>query len=157
MIKKIALKIKGLFFWADEFLFKIPIIGKRLYLRQLTKFIISGGLLTLVDFAIYIFLTRVFFFWQTHYLWANFVSMSVGAVASFILNKNWVFKDRGENITSQYIKFWVVGGVGGMVFYQFLLYVFVETGNVYDLLGKALAAIIVLFFRFVVQKFWIFK
>lgn len=156
-MKKLILKIKGLFFWADNFLFKIPIIGKRLYLRQLVKFVISGGLLTLLDFAIYIFLTRVFLFWKNHYLWANFISMSIGAAANFILNKNWVFKDQGRNVASQYLKFWVIGGLGGMVFYQFLLYVFVETGNVYDLLGKALAAVIVLFFRFVVQKFWIFK
>jgi len=156
-MKNPFLKIKELLFWADNFLYKIPVIGKRLYLRQLVKFVISGGLLTLLDFAIYVFLTRVFLFWETHYLWANFISMSVGAVANFILNKNWVFRDQGRNVASQYLKFWIVGGIGGMVFYQFLLYAFVETGHVYDLLGKALAAVIVLFFRFGVQKFWIFK
>ncbi|MDD4996104.1 MAG: GtrA family protein [Patescibacteria group bacterium] len=156
-MKNPFLKIKELFFWTDNLLYKIPIIGQKLYLRQLVKFIISGGLLTLLDFAVYIFLTRVFLFWQIHYLWANFVSMSVGAVASFIVNKNWVFKNQGKNVASQYLKFWIIGGVGGMIFYQFLLYIFVETGNIYDLLGKALAAIIVLFFRFIIQKFWIFK
>lgn len=157
MTKRDFLNIKGLFFWIDRLLFKLPIIGKRLYLRQLVKFVISGGLLTLVDFAVYIFLTRVFLFWQVHYLWANFISMSVGAIASFILNKTWVFKDKGDNIASQYIKFWVVGAVGGMVFYQFLLFYFVELAGLYDILGKAFAAIIVLFFRFAIQKFWIFK
>jgi len=157
MTKRDFLNIKGLFSWIDRLLFKLPIIGKRLYLRQLTKFIIAGGFLTLVDFAIYIFLTRIFLFWQIHYLWANFVAMSVGAIASFILNKTWVFKDNGKNIVSQYIKFWIVGAVGGMVFYQLLLFYFVDLTGVYDILGKVYAAIIVLFFRFALQKFWIFK
>ncbi len=157
MTKKIILKTKKLFFWADSFLLKLPIIGKHLYLRQLTKFIIAGGLFTLVDFAVYIVLTRAFLFWQTHYLWANFIAMSVGAIGSFILNKKWVFKDRGDKIFSQYLKFWIVGAIGGMVFYQFLLAFFVETVHLYDLLAKAFAAIIVLFFRFGIQKFWIFK
>ncbi len=157
MTKRFFLNIKKLFSWTDRLLFKLPIVGKHLYLRQLTKFIISGGSLTLVDFAIYIFLTRVFLFWQTHYLWTNFIAMSVGALASFILNKTWVFKDKGDNIASQYIKFWVVGAAGGMVFYQYLLFAFVEYFSVYDILAKAFAAFIVLFFRFVIQKFWIFK
>ena len=157
MIKKFILKTQKLFYWADGFLLKLPIIGRRLYLRQLIKFIISGGLFTLVDFAVYIVLTRGFLFWQTHYLWANFIAMSVGAIGSFILNKAWVFKDRGDKIISQYVKFWIVGAIGGMIFYQLLLAFFVETTHLYDLLSKALAAIIVLFFRFGVQKFWIFK
>lgn len=157
MIKRIFLKIKGVFLRVDVLLTKIPFIRSKQWSKQLVKFIIAGGLVTLLDFAIYILLTRFFLFWEIHYLWANFVSMSVGAVASFALNKKWVFKDQGKNIASQYVKFWLIGGLGGMVFYQFLLYAFVETFYLYDILAKALAAIIVLFFRFSIQKFWIFR
>jgi putative flippase GtrA len=149
--------IKNFFSFIDRFLFKLPIIGKRLYLRQLSKFVIAGGLVTILDFILYIFLTRVFSFWQTHYLWANFIVLSLAAIVSFYFNKNWVFKDKGKKLLSQYLKFWVIGGVGGMVFYQYLLFVFVESVRVYDILAKAFAAIIVLFFRFVIQKFWVFK
>jgi len=157
MIKRIFLKIKNVFHELDVFLTKIPFIRRKQWSRQLVKFIIAGGLVTLLDFAFYILLTRFFSFWRIHYLWANFVSMSVGAIASFAFNKKWVFNDQGKNIASQYVKFWIVGGLGGMVFYQFLLYAFVETAYLYDILAKALAAIIVLFFRFSIQKFWIFK
>lgn len=153
----IILRAKKLFYWIDSFLYKIPIIGKRAYLRQLSKFIIAGGLVTLVDFAIYICLTRSFLFWQTHYLWANFISMSIGAVGSFILNKNWVFKNKKEKIVSQYMQFWIIGGIGGMVLFQILFAVFVEIILIYDILAKVFAAIIVLFLRFIIQKFWIFK
>lgn len=157
MTKRNFLNIKGLFSWIDRLLFKLPIIGKRIYLRQLAKFIIAGGLITILDFIIYIFLTRAFSFWRLHYLWANFISMSLGAGVSFYFNKNWVFKNKGKQVVSQYLKFWIVGGIGGMVFYQYLLFAFVEYFSIYDILAKAFAAFIVLFFRFFVQKFWIFK
>jgi putative flippase GtrA len=149
--------IKNIFFWIDGFLYKLPIIGSRLYLRQMVKFIISGGLMTVVDFAVYIFLTRTFIFWREYYFWANLVSMSVGAVGSFILNKKWAFKNTANKGLSQGFKFWLFCGLGGMIIYQFLLVLFVETFSIYDLLSKALAAIIVLFVRFAIQKFWIFK
>jgi len=113
--------------------------------------------MTAVDFAVYIFLTRVFVFWEEHYFWANLVSMSVGAFGSFILNKKWAFKNTVGKELSQGVKFWLFCGLGGMIIYQFLLVFFIETANLYDLLSKAIAAIIVLFVRFVIQKFWIFK
>lgn len=154
---KIILNIGKFFPWIDRFLFKIPFIGKRLYLRQLFKFIIIGGLVTILDFAIYIFLTRAFSFWRLHYLWANFVSMSLGAVISFYFNKNWVFKNKSKRVVFQYLKFWIIGGIGGMAFYQYLLFAFVEHFSFYDILAKAFAAFIVLFYRFFVQKFGVFK
>jgi len=157
MIKRNFLNIKRFFSWIDRILFKIPFIGKRIYLRQLTKFVIAGGLITILDFAIYIFLTRTFSFWFLHYLWANFVSMSLGAIVSFYFNKNWVFKNKEKKVVSQYLKFWIIGGIGGMIFYQYLFFALVENFSIYDILAKVIAAIIVLFFRFVVQKFWIFK
>lgn len=157
MLKTLFLSVKKIFYWTDNFLFKIPIIGKHLYLRQLSKFIIAGGLITLFDFAFYIALTRFFLFWELHYLWANFISMSIGAVGSFAINKLWVFNNRAEKVFSQYFKFWIIAGFGGMLLYQGLMTMFVEYMNLYDILGKALAAFITLFFRFGAQKFWIFK
>ena len=157
MLRKIFLAAKKLFYWIDSILLKLPIVRKHLYLRQLSKFVIAGGIFTIVDFAVYIVLTRFFLFWQIHYLWANFTGMFVGAVGNFILNKKWTFQDREKRVVSQYIKFWLIAALGGMLLYQLLMTGFVEVVNLYDILAKALAAIITLFFRFGIQKFWIFK
>ncbi|MDA2922079.1 GtrA family protein [Patescibacteria group bacterium AH-259-L07] len=156
-MRKFIVGIKKPFHWTDRILRVLPIFRKRQYLRQLTRFAISGTLFSFVDFGIYIFLTRIFLFWQAHYLWANFISMSVGAIGGFILNKHWVFNYRGGKIAFQYLQFWIVGGIGGMVFYQALLAFFVESAHIYDIIAKAIAAVMVMFFRFSVQKFWIFK
>jgi len=150
MIKKFFSKI-------DQLLFKIPLIGPRLYLRQLSKFIIAGAIATGLDFSVYIFLTRCFIFWQAHYLGANFIALSLGAIVSFCFNKFWVFKNKGKKIMSQYLRFWVVGGIGGMIFYQYLLFLFVEHLQCHDLFSKFFSAVIILIFHFSLQKFWIFK
>jgi len=150
-------KIKKIFYWIEKIILKIPIIRKYLYLRQLSKFIIAGGIVTLLDFAIYFFLTRFFDFWDNHFLWANFIAMSVGAIASYIINKNWVFKDKRKALISHYIKFWIFAGAGGMLFYQLIFYFLTTSLNLFDILSKIITALIVVFLRFIIQKFWIFK
>jgi len=137
-MRNIFLSIKKTFYWTDRIIYKLPFIGQRAYFRQLTRFIIAGGLVTILDFALYILLTRLFLFWQQHYLWANFVAMSIAAIISFYFNKLWVFKNKGKQLISQYLKFWIVGGIGGMVFYQYLLFAFVEHFSVYDILAMNL-------------------
>jgi len=134
----------------------LPVIRNHLALRQLIKFAITGGIFTIVDFAIYIFLTRLFLFFEVHYLWANFIGMASGATGDFLLNKAWTFRNHERKVLLQYIKFWVVV-VLGMAIYQYLLLFFVEKIELYDILGKAFSAIIVMLIRFTIHKFWTFR
>lgn len=156
IMRKVILGIKKPFYWIDNVLCILPIVREHKSLRQLIRFVISGTIITVVDFGVYIFLTRIFLFWQAHYLWANFIAMAIAATGSFFLNKKWTFKDDGEGILIKYIKFWIVV-LGGLVVYQVLFFVFVENIYIYDILAKAFAVLIVMFFRFIVQKFWVFR
>ncbi len=150
-------RIKEIFIWIEKIICKIPIIKKYLYLKQLSKFIIAGGVVTLFDFLIYFLLTRFSLFWQSHFLWANFIAMSIGAIASYIINKNWVFKDKRKVLLSHYIKFWVFAGILGMIIYQIIFAGLTQYIGLFDILSKAIAALLVVFLRFIIQKFWIFK
>ncbi len=134
----------------------LPIIQKHLYLRQFIKFAITGGTSAIVDFGTYIFLTRIFSFFAAHYLWANFIGMAVAATGNFLVNRKWTFRNRGEKVFVQYIKFWLVVVVM-MVAYQYLLHFFVETVNLYDILGKVIAALVIMLIRFNIHKFWVFR
>ena len=133
----------------------LPIIRNHLAVRQLIKFTISGGIFTIVDFGVYIFLTRLFAFWYDHYLWANLISIGFSATGNYFVNKNWTFRSCEKNF-SQYIKFWVVVLIG-VAAYQYLLLVLVEKVLMYDLLAKVLTASVVMFLRFLLQKFWVFR
>ncbi len=147
------LKLKH--FWLARIFLKLPIIKKNLYIKQFIKFILVGAISTLIDFFIYIFLTRFFIFWQTHYLWANFMAMIVASIVNFLVNKSWTFKNGRKKILRQYIYFCIVLA-GGLFVYQFLFSFFVATLNWYDIIGKAIAAFLIMLIRFHLHKFWVF-
>ncbi|MCD6442257.1 GtrA family protein [bacterium] len=120
------------------------------------KFILVGAISTLIDFVIYVFLTRFFAFWQAHYLWANFMAMIIASTVNFLFNRKWTFNGGRKKALHQYIRFSIVL-VGGLFAYQFLFGFFVATLGWYDIIGKAIAAFIIMLIRFHLHKFWVFK
>ncbi|MBL7054121.1 GtrA family protein [Patescibacteria group bacterium] len=155
-MRKLIDIIRQIFGLIDKFLGNISFIHNRLYLRQFVKFAVAGTIATFVDFFIYIFLTRFFLFWESHIFWANFTSMTLAGIMSFVLNKKLVFNDGNSKTLSQYIKFLIISGLGGMAVYQFIFFYSVDYFHFYDLIGKIFAVAISLFYRFLSQKFWIF-
>ncbi len=124
-------------------------------LKQFIRFGIVGVINTSLDFVIYAFLTRLFLFFDEHYLIANLISFSIATVNSYIFNKYWTFKDNSKQHKIQYTKFYLVS-LCGLILTQTILYILVELG-LYDLLAKAIAVGVVLFWNFFVNKFWTFK
>lgn len=133
----------------------LPIIRKRLWLRQFIKFSIAGGVCTLIDFLIYILLTRFSSFWQAHLDWANFISICLSGTINFIWNKKWTFRISHLRFL-QYLKFWAVV-IGGIILYQWIFVFLIKNLNLSDLLSKVTAAIIVWILRFIFNKFWTFR
>ena len=132
-------------------------LSRHHWIKQFIKFSIAGGICTILDFLIYVFLTRPFPFWVSHLALANLLSTCLAATVNFVWNRNWTFRSRSSrNATIQYLKFWAVV-LGGLVFYQALFFVLVGQLRFFDLLGKAIAAAIVWILRFIFNKFWSFK
>ncbi|MGC9048625.1 MAG: GtrA family protein [Patescibacteria group bacterium] len=134
----------------------LPFAKDHPWIRQFFKFSVVGGTCMILDFLIYIFLTRLFSFWQNHLAWANFLSICLSATVNFVWNKKWTFRDKDQKIFWQYIKFWVVV-IGGLILYQLIFIFSVQNLKLYDLLSKAIAAIIVWILRFIFNKFWTFR
>lgn len=145
MFKLIYLKIRG-----------ISLIKKYLFLKQFIKFGIAGVIFTLLDFSIYIILTRFINWFSVHYLWANLAAMSIAAIGNFLMNRKWTFRNHDQRVYRQYFKFWAVA-LSGMLIYQQLFSLLVNNLAVYDIFAKALSALMVFAFRFTVHKFWTFK
>ncbi len=135
---------------------RISFIQRRPWLKQLIKFSFVGGFCAILDFSVYIILTRFFDFWQTYYLWANFVAAVSAATINFIWNRKWTFRVKTGNVFQQYLKFWIAM-VSGILVYQAILYISVEKLNFLDLLGKAIGAILAMLLRFFINKFWTFR
>jgi putative flippase GtrA len=119
---------------------------------QFLKFGIVGVSNTLLAFAIYTVLLKVFGVW---YLAASAIGFIVGAVNGFLLNRRWTFAGHvGDSLTP--VRWGVVQGCG-LALNLGLLYLFVDGAGVEKLLGQALATAIVTVVTFLVNRAWTFR
>jgi len=155
MTKKDFLNIRGLFFWMDRFLFKLPIIGKRLYLRQLSKFVIIGGLSAAINFLILYSFTEWLKVW---YLISCILGFVISAILNFLVNKFWTFNNliKGKQAFNQLLRFSIVS-VLGLIINILIIYSFTEFVGFDYRISWVFACLIVLFWNFSFNKFWTFK
>jgi len=149
-------KSKLKYFWLTGIVLKLPFIRKNFYIKQFVKFVLAGTVSTLIDFAIYVFLTRFFVFCQVHYLWTNFTATIIASIINFLLNKKWTFIGGKKGLLRQYIHFCVVL-IGGLAVYQFLFIFFVASLGWHDIIAKVIVGFIIMLVRFHLHKFWVFK
>jgi putative flippase GtrA len=121
-------------------------------LVQFVKFGIVGVSNTVLAFAIYTVLLKVFGVW---YLAASAIGFVVGAINGFLLNRRWTFAGHvGDSLTP--VRWGVVQGCG-LALNEGLLYLFVDGVEIEKLLGQAFATVIVTVITFLVNRAWTFR
>src|ERR1700682_2283286 len=119
---------------------------------QFLKFGIVGVSNTLLTFATYTLLLKVFGVW---YLAASAIGFLVGAINGFLLNRRWTFKEHvGDALTP--VRWGVVQG-GGLGLNEALLYLLVAGAHVDKLLSQAFATAIVTVLTFLANRAWTFR
>jgi putative flippase GtrA len=119
---------------------------------QFVKFGIVGVSNTVLAFAIYTVLLKVFGVW---YLGASAIGFVLGAVNGFLLNRRWTFAGHvGDSLTP--VRWGVVQGCG-LALNEGLLYLFVDGAGIEKLLGQACATAIVTVLTFFVNRAWTFR
>ncbi len=153
---------------------KNPFFKKHPAAKQMTKFAMIGVINNIIDFSIYIFLTRGFVFWRTHYLIANFAAFMVSILATFDIVRAWIFKlpilprnkeeEAEMNLTKseeklihiQYFKFLLVSSAA-FSFNELGLYIFVDFVKINDILAKAIVGLAIWVIRFNSHRLWTFQ
>ena len=121
-------------------------------LVQFVKFGIVGISNTLITFAVYTLLLKVFGVW---YIAASAIGFVVGAVNGFLLNRRWTFSGHvGDAYTP--VRWGVVQGCG-LALNEGLLYLFVDDAHVEKLVSQAFATVIVTVITFLVNRAWTFR
>ncbi len=119
---------------------------------QFAKFGLVGVSNTLLFFAVYTLLLKVFGVW---YLAASGIGFAVGAVNGFLLNRAWTFKGHeGDALTA--VRWCVVQGCG-LVLNLGLIYLFVSGAGLDKLVGQAIAIAIVVVVTFFANRSWTFR
>jgi len=121
-------------------------------LVQFIKFGIVGISNTLLTFAVYTLLLKVFGVW---YLLASAIGFIAGATNGFLLNRKWTFADHvGDSLTP--VRWAIVQGCG-LGINELLLYLFVDSAHLDKLLAQAFATAFVTVSTFFVNRAWTFR
>lgn len=123
---------------------------------QFVKFGIIGVVNTTLDFSVYFILTRWVPFFHDHILTANAISFSLAVTNSYILNTRWTFRGTHSAHTVRFPKF-LATNIFALGINELLLLFFVSSLNLHDLISKAMAVALTLFWNFFVNKYWVFR
>jgi putative flippase GtrA len=119
---------------------------------QFVKFGIVGVSNTLIAFAVYTLLLKVFGVW---YVAASGIGFAIGAVNGFLWNRAWTFRGHvGAALTP--VRWFVVQGCG-LLLDLGLVYVLVDGADQDKLVGQALTTVVVTVITFFVNRAWTFK
>ncbi len=119
---------------------------------QFVKFGIVGVSNTLITFAVYTLLLKVFGVW---YLAASAVGFVAGATNGFLLNRRWTFREHvGDSLTPVR---WAVVQSCGLGINEGLLFLFVSEVHLDKLVGQALAIVAVTTTTFFANRAWTFR
>ncbi|MFW0837816.1 MAG: GtrA family protein [Candidatus Komeilibacteria bacterium] len=135
------------------------IINKwRLVLVQGLRFATVGLINTLLDYAIYISLTRLTEYFSVHYLQANAISFGTAVICSFLMNYGWTFANKKVVFSwLLLLKYILIMWLGSFVIAQSALYYAVEHWQVYDLIGKLIGVFLGFLWNFFMSRRWVFN
>lgn len=122
---------------------------------QFIKFAAVGAFNTVLDFGVYLWLTRSFPFWKAHIVSASSVSFVLAVASSFILNNLWTFRQDVGGWRKRGAKFFLVAA-GGLLWNAAILHLFTTLG-LHDIPAKLIATGLVLMWNFTLQKTWTFR
>jgi len=122
---------------------------------EFTRFLLVGASGVIVDFGIYVLLTRGSAWWAVHFIGANIIATAAASLNNFLWNRYWTFKFFQGSVIAQYLRYAAVTAVYlGLL--QIGLWLSVTVLGWYDLVSKILALAIFVPGYFIVIKSWAF-
>ena len=127
---------------------------KRLYqkFRHLILYGLIGSFSSGLDFGVYTLLVSVL---SWNYILSNCLSVVVGIVTSFILNRSYNFQV--TNKTAQRFSIFIFVGLTGMLLSNIILYCCVDLMHLNKVLSKLLSIVPVVLLQFLINKYITFK
>ena len=118
-------------------------------LVQIIKFVIVGGIATIIDFVVLYILKE---YVGLNEILANTISFTVSVIYNYIASIKWVFDvDKGKNEKQQFIIF-IVFSIIGLGINNLILWICIDKFNIHYLIGKVFATGIVMIFNFITRK-----
>ena len=119
---------------------------------QIFKFVIVGGIATIIDWIIYYLLYN---FMHMNPLLANILSFSVSVIYNYIASVKWVFDvNKDKNKVKMLVEF-LIFSIIGLLLTELLLWIGINKLNMNAMLVKIIATAIVMVFNFITRKIFL--
>src|SRR3989344_3676584 len=120
---------------------------------KIIRFIISGGLATIVNLGVLFVFTHFFHFW---YLISAIIAFLFAFFVSFSLQKFWTFRDHSkDNMHKQAGLFFIIV-ILGLLINTSIIYTLVESVHLHYLLAQFFSGIVIAFFNYMMYQKFIF-
>lgn len=120
---------------------------KSLYI-QIFKFVVVGGIATLIDWIIYFVLFNYFHIFP---LISNIISYSISVIYNFIMSVKWVFDTKDKSMKRLLFEF-IVLSLLGLIISEFIIWLFLEILYFNSIIAKILSTLIVMVINFILRK-----
>jgi len=121
---------------------------------QLYKYTLVGAAVFLIDIVTYWLLISLCDSW---FLYAHFVSRTVGGIACFVLNRYVTFnRTKREGLWGDLARFAALYGVS-FVLASVLVFAAVDLASMHPVTGKFVAECTVFLFNYSVMKYWVLR
>ena len=121
---------------------------------QIFKFVIVGGIATIIDWVIYYIL---FNFLHINPLIANIISFSVSVIYNYSASVRWVFNVNAEKSKKRMFIEFMIFSIIGLLLTELLLWLFIDKMSINEMLSKIVSTGIVMVFNFITRKIFLEK
>lgn len=119
---------------------------------QIFKFVIVGGIATIIDWLVYYIL---FNYLNMNPLIANIFSFAVSVVYNYTASVKWIFEvDKNKSKKKIFVEFIVLSLIG-LLLTEILLVIFINGMKLSEMLSKIIATAIVMVFNFITRKIFL--
>jgi putative flippase GtrA len=116
------------------------------------KYLVVGGLCTLIDFILLYVLSDILLI---NYVFSSILSFSVAVIINYYLSTFWIFKVRAINSKSLEFFSYLVISIIGLIINSGLIYLLTENQVSTYMISKVLATPIVLMWNFFARKYFL--
>lgn len=121
-------------------------------ISQIIKFIIVGGIATLIDWALFYILYNLV---KINPLIANIISFTISLIYNYLASVKYVFKVTKDKTKKRLFIEFIILSVIGLGINELFIYIFVTLINLNAMIVKVVATSIVMVFNFITRKIFL--
>ena len=122
-------------------------------LMQIIKFVIVGGIATIIDYIIFFLLHELL---KVPTLPSNITSFTISVIYNYIASVKWVFDVKKDDPKKQFIVFIILSLIG-LLINTIIVYITIDILKWWSIIAKVLATGIVMVFNFITRKLFLEK